>query len=210
MNLNPVKANVTSFDLSKAMTFSKIFSKIKLSPSARLVLRCLVDFWNPAKGLVYPGQSMIADCTGVRRETVNKAIDELRKLGLILTTGEAGERLKYYFTAKFFELLNISHSSDKNTQTPCEKSSQHEQHEAKQINNKNHFKNKFKPYSKLVNEVKYKSASQTIQTIESDKNQACSPLDFNKNEQIEYYNSLPAFLRTNSLFAREIKKRWGL
>ena len=58
MNVNPCHIEVSSFDLSKAITFSRFFSKVKLSPSARLVLRCLIDFWNPEKGLVYPGQNI--------------------------------------------------------------------------------------------------------------------------------------------------------
>lgn len=133
--------HVSSFDLSKAMTFSKIFSKVKLSPTARLVLRCLVDFYNPQKGLVYPGQSTIADYTGAGLKTVNTAIKELRDQGLIVTSGSAGERLKYFFTRYFFDLLEMTQGNVKTAQEPYVKMTQHEQHEIKQINNKNKILN---------------------------------------------------------------------
>ena len=86
MSATPCHVHVTSFDLSKAITFSKFFSKIKLSPSARLILRCLVDFYNPKKGLVYPGQNIISECTGVSARSITNAVEELRQEGIILTT----------------------------------------------------------------------------------------------------------------------------
>ena len=100
--------NVSSFDLNKSITTKRLFTKIKLTASARLVLRCLVDFWNPNKGLVHPGQKIIAECSGVSLRSVNEAIDELRKNNIILTSGSTGEKLKYFFTPYFFELLEIT------------------------------------------------------------------------------------------------------
>lgn len=130
---------VSSFDLSKAVTFSGIFSKIKLSPSARLVLRCLVDFWNPSKGLVFPGQKKIAEYTGSSDKSITNAVNELRKENLILTSGPAGGKLKYFFTPKFFELVKIAESPVKNAEDTTVKITVHEQkkHEQniKQINN---------------------------------------------------------------------------
>jgi DNA-binding transcriptional regulator GbsR (MarR family) len=140
--------NVSSFDLSKAITFSGIFSKVKLSPSARLVLRCLVDFWNPNKGLVFPGQKKIAEYTGSSDKSVTNAVNELRKENLIFTAGAAGGKLKYYFTAKFFELLKITEGNEKitdsivkNTEVTTVKFTYHEQKKLEQnikpINNNN-------------------------------------------------------------------------
>ena len=105
--------SVTSFDLSKAVTFSKIFSKIKLSPSARLILRCLIDFYNPNKGLVYPGQKTIAECTGAGEKTITNAVNELRSENLILTT-KKGTSLNYHFSNKFFELVGFTDNTRKN------------------------------------------------------------------------------------------------
>ena len=137
MNVNPCTVHVTSFDLSKAVTFSKLFSKVKLNQSARLVLRCLIDFWNPKKGLVYPGQEFIAEATGVSVRSVKSAVEELRNAGLILTT-KKGTHLNYYFTAKFFEILEIAPNtcSDSTIKSETASPTCHEQHEREQIKNK--------------------------------------------------------------------------
>lgn len=70
--------SITSFDLNKLITTSRLFSKIKLSPSAKLVLRCLIDFWNHKTGVAFPKQSTISQATGLTKASVNKAVDELR------------------------------------------------------------------------------------------------------------------------------------
>lgn len=208
MQVQVCKANVSSFDISKAITFSRIFSKVDLTASARQVLRCLADFYNPKKGLVYPGQNTIADCTGVSQRSVITGIKELRTKGLILTTGNAGERLNYYFTTKFFELIQIALPSEKSSHDTPEISSQHEQHESKQINNIKSFKkNNLKNYPKPLEGIKYKSASETVRKIEKDKETSCTPLDFDKTKAIEYYNKLPEFAK-NGFYARELKKKW--
>lgn len=204
MNAKACHINVTSFDLSKAMTFSKIFSKVKLSPSARLVLRCLVDFYNPKKGLVYPGQKTISECTGASLKSVNSAIDELRKAGLILTSGSTGERLKYYFSNTFFEIVGITQGYVKTSQEPYVKITHHEQHETKQINNKNKVLNFQK-----ADGVKYKSPETTREEINDSKGVKSSPLDFTRDEAIKWLNGLPVFAQ-NGYFAKELKKKWNL
>jgi len=139
---------VSSFDLSKSITFSGIFSKIKLSPSARLVLRCLIDFWNPEKGLVFPGQRKLAEYTGVKLRSVNSAVNELRKENLIFTAGAAGEKLKYSFTTKFFELTKVAQGNAKIAQEVSANIAYHEQKKpeqnTKQINTITILSNGFK------------------------------------------------------------------
>lgn len=100
---------VSSFDLSRAITFSKFFSKIKLSPSTKLVLRALCDHWNPEKGLMYPGQNFLAEATGASKRSVINSIFRLREKGIILTK-RTKFGLNYYFTKKFFELLELSNN----------------------------------------------------------------------------------------------------
>ena len=63
--------------------------------------------------------------------------------------------------------------------------------------------------------VKRKEYSQ-IQTskelqikLENDKQNTGSPLDFNKDQAIEYLKNLPAFL-SDSFFAKELRKKWQL
>ena len=193
---------VTSFDLSKAMTFSKIFSKIKLSPSARLILRCLVDFYNPSKGLVYPGQNIISDCTGVSLRSITNAIEELRLVGLILTTKKVNH-LNYHFTKKFFELVNIADNTRKNCDKQIAKTADtcHEQHEVKQIKNSkilNFQKNEPKPISQ-------ESTKKLLDQISQDKQNKKSPYD-DKDCAIQWLNSLNDNDLKHSFILERVKK----
>ena len=113
---NQYQQEFTSFDLSKRITTSRIFSKIKLSPSAKLTLRCLLDFRNHKTGLTFPKQTTIAEATGLTKASINKAIEELRKAKLILTVKYNG-RLNYQLTNVFLNLLSDPEESttvDKN------------------------------------------------------------------------------------------------
>ena len=47
------------------------------------------------------------------------------------------------------------------------------------------------------------------QKIKADKKNISSPLDFNKEQAIEFINNLPVNLR-NSFFAMELRKKWNL
>lgn len=98
---------INNYEMNKAVTFSHLFSRVKLSPGSKLILRCLIDFWNVDIGYVYPKQKTIAKCTGLSEISVINSVEELRKAGLILTVKENG-RLKYYFTQTFFSLLELS------------------------------------------------------------------------------------------------------
>ena len=200
--------NVTSFDLSKAMTFSKIFSRVKLSPSARLVLRCLVDFWNPKKGLVYPGQNTIADCTGITTRSVVNAVEELRRSGLVLTTGNNGERLKYYFSRTFFDLAGISQGCEKLSQVTTENFSPHEQHEPR-TNNK---QNKNLTFQKHLESVRYISSEATRKQLnETLKRDDKSPYN-DLETALKYIQDLSSQMH-NDLIRKQvckIKRLWNL
>ena len=223
------------------MTFSKIFSKVKLSASARLILRCLIDFYNPSKGLVYPGQKMIAECTGVSQRSITNAVEELRQQGIILTTKKINH-LNYHFTKKFFELAGIADTTSNNCSQQIAKTAStcNKQHEDKQKKN-NIFSFQLTEFQKRYMDVfeklsdqelsKYKSlqgfekesylqgkrkehaqavASRELQIkLESDKHNTGSPLNFTKDQAIEYLNNLMPELR-NSYFARELRAKWML
>lgn len=95
---------LTSFDISKRITTSRFFSKVQLTPSTKLTLRCLLDFRNHKTGLTFPKQSTIADATGLTVASINRAVEELRQAKLIITVKYNG-RLNYSFTNFFYELL---------------------------------------------------------------------------------------------------------
>ena len=108
------QVNVKSFNLAQSITFKKLFSKVDLSPSARLIIHCLVAHWNPQKGLVFPRQTTIMEETGIKSDkSITESIKELKEKKLILTT-KKGTKLNYHFTNIFFDLVEITGNDSKN------------------------------------------------------------------------------------------------
>ncbi len=107
MNGAVIKINSTSFEINKLITATQLFSNIKLTVSARLVLRCIVDYWNYKLGCAYPTQATIAKCTGLTEVAVGKAVKELDNTGLI-EKRKKNKRIYYYFTLKLLGYLNLT------------------------------------------------------------------------------------------------------
>jgi len=107
---------LTSFELQKLITVNQFFSKILLSPLARLTLRALIDYYNHNTGKMYPSQVRLAADVGSFRQKINGAIKELKKTGLIISAGQSGQNNTYFFTAKFFVLIH----DDKNNLSATE------------------------------------------------------------------------------------------
>ena len=101
-----IKVKSTSFEINKLITTTQLFSKIKLTVSARLVLRCIVDYWNFKLNCAYPTQSTIAKCTGLTEVAVGSAVKELDNKGLIEKKKQR-KRIYYYFTLKFLGYLEL-------------------------------------------------------------------------------------------------------
>lgn len=102
-----IKVKSTSFEINKLITSTQLFSSIKLSLSARLVLRCIVDYWNYKIGCAYPTQATIAKCTGLTEVAVGNAVKELDEKGLI-DKKKQHKRIYYYFTLKFLGYLKLT------------------------------------------------------------------------------------------------------
>ena len=101
-----IKVQSTSFEINKLITTTQLFSQVKLSLSARLVLRCIVDYWNFKMSCAYPTQQTIAKCTGLTDVSVGSAVNELYSKGLI-EKKKHRKRIYYYFTLKFLGYLNL-------------------------------------------------------------------------------------------------------
>ena len=101
-----IKVKSTSFEINKLITTTQLFSQIKLTVSARLVLRCIVDYWNFKMCCAYPTQSTIAKCTGLTEVAVGSAVKELDTKGLIEKKKQR-KRIYYYFTLKFLGYLGL-------------------------------------------------------------------------------------------------------
>ena len=87
---------ITQFELSKKL-LNNLY-KFNLKPVTKLVLLYLADCYNPKHGYMFPKQRTIADKLGVSERTVNRAISELVKEGLILI--EYKLSASYKFTSK--------------------------------------------------------------------------------------------------------------
>lgn len=109
---------ITSFELNKLITTTKLFSKIKLTATSKLVLRCLIDYWNNEIGYCYPKQETISQATGVSRKSVVTAIRELAKLNLIKTQKKK-YHIEYFLGEKLFHLLDLR--CELFTQEDCKK-----------------------------------------------------------------------------------------
>ena len=87
---------ITQFELSKKL-LNNLY-KFNLKPVTKLVLLYMADCYNPKHGYMFPKQRTIADKLGVSERTVNRAISELVKEGLILI--EYKLSASYKFTSK--------------------------------------------------------------------------------------------------------------
>lgn len=106
MKNTKIRIQSTSFEINKLITTTQLFSNIKLTVSARLVLRCIVDYWNFNLSCAYPTQATIAKCTGLTEVSVGSAINELYSKGLI-DKKKQRKRIYYYLTLKFLGYLDL-------------------------------------------------------------------------------------------------------
>lgn len=101
-----IKIKTSSFELNKLITTKQLYSKVDLMLSARLVLRCIVDYWNNKLFYSYPTQKTIALATGLSVVSVVQAVTELENKQLILKQKQH-KRIYYVFTSSFFNYLGL-------------------------------------------------------------------------------------------------------
>lgn len=104
--IQALHVNVKSFNILRAITDTNFFSKVDLSPTARLVMFSLANMYNPRKGFVYPKNCKLMKCTGAGERAISQSIGELKKSGFIVIVFEENFR-KIYFTQKTYELLGL-------------------------------------------------------------------------------------------------------
>jgi DNA-binding MarR family transcriptional regulator len=105
----------TSFEILRDTVMSGIFAKIKMTDTAKLVLWVLASHFNNETGQCYPSQTTIAAKLGKTRETVCRAMSELKKIGLIKSTGSAGNNKTYFFTTIFYSAIITVKKAEKKT-----------------------------------------------------------------------------------------------
>jgi len=212
MNTQPCFADVTQFNLSKAFTFSKIFSKVELTPSARIIIRHLADYYNPGKKYIFPSIKELAEVSGYSERSVISAIDELNKAGLLFIA-KKNHRSNYYFSNKLFELLGFT-EPEKNDNERENISNERENISRPYIEQKRRTKEEQKVFKNSFNlnnkqGISYCSANKPLEDLRKAKENRKSPLDMPKKEAIEWYNTLPEILK-NSYFAKEVRKKWNI
>lgn len=117
--------NVKSFNILRAITDTNFFSKVDLSPTARLVMFSLANMYNPKKGYVYPKNNKLMKCTGAGERATSQAIGELKDKGIVVLVFEENFR-KIYFTQKTYELLGVIEKEDEEKYLEAVKSPQDE------------------------------------------------------------------------------------
>lgn len=198
---------ITQFELSKLIIQSKLFSKIKLTASARLVLIVLCSHYPN----IYPSIKTIQEEAGISsKQSVFNSLKELSSKGLILY--ETKKSNIYTLTGLFFELIAVQ-KLDTN----------------KKNNNKKNNKPFFKISESSIPLTVKKSDSRLTDFKKNDLPKYHSnchitginipkyipeeikretPLDMTKEQAIEFLNNLPKPLQ-NSFFAVELRKKWG-
>lgn len=104
--MNNANIKTSSFEINKLITSKQLFSKVTLMLSSRLVLRCIVDYWNFKLNYSYPTQKTIALATGLSVVSVVQAVKELQAQQLI-SVQKRNKRIYYYFTLTFLNLINL-------------------------------------------------------------------------------------------------------
>ena len=103
------KQGFTQFDLTKHLLNN--LQQFKITPTAKLVLLELSACYNPKKPDMFPKQKTIALKLGISERSVNRAIQELFKAGLILI--ECKYTNRYKFTSKIVSECKQDNSASK-------------------------------------------------------------------------------------------------
>lgn len=200
--------NISQFELINMVYKSKLFNKIELKPTAKLVLYALIHHYNPANEDMFPSQKFIAQNLGISEKSVERAVKELAANRLIMYVTRNVNR--YKFTSFFFDSVNLSDVNRQNVSNKVRQIvGQTYKHEQK---NENRFL-KFSSYSgnsptgaAMRQHSTIEETKKLLQNIEKNKEDNFAPKDFSKNDAIKWLNSLPAELH-GGILAQEVYKK---
>lgn len=182
---------ITQFDLLNSLVTN--LYKFEITPTAKLVLVYLTRCFNSDNEFVYPKITTIAKFLGISESSVKRSIKEIESLKIVFKEGKKQNRYKH--TNEFFKQLNLT--SDKAQIEPF-----------KSVNlNPILFRTKNSEQIKNTPLNNHKTIEQTNTLIQSYLAiKPSSPLDFNKEQAIEYLSKLPKELLSTSLNQKLIKK----
>lgn len=198
----------SQFELCKLIYTSGILNKIKLTPTSKLVLIALANHYNPDKADMFPSQEYLCRQLGISKRSVINAVNELKTKALIMY--ETKKVNRYVFTASFFKLINFAPEGRKNCTNKDEKIAPEQINE--KITNIQFFQKKSFGNHKTTKQKYHHDNHLTginYKQFRPEKLKKESPLDFTRDEAINFINNLPQNLK-NSFFAQELRKKWNI
>lgn len=213
--INDKKPKINGFNLAQRLYTCGIASAFELNPTQLLVLIGLSSHFNPDKSVVFPSQGYLAKKLNISERSVVRAINELVKKRLIVKSKNGNNNL-YAFTSIFFDAVNMS-ETQRQSDTQVSDKMADKQYNSNYKNNSTDFQKNKSSLSHLEDHLKRKNLieqkhrlNQTTQYIQDQKSiKAGSPLEFNKQQAIDYINNLGEFA-LNSYFAKQLKEKWNL
>ena len=228
---------LSQFELSKIVLEN--LHKFDLSPTAKLVLLALVNCYNPSNADVFPKQKTLADQLGISERSVIRAIKEIVACQFVIYETKITNRYKFTSTffdlvnLSYPECQKDTTDYDKLSRPYIEQKKEQKSNKVLSFE-LTEFQKKYADVFKKLSEsdlLKYRAlqgfekeawllsqrkeqfkadASKELQLkIALDKKTTGSPLEFDKDQAIEFLKNLPPMLH-NSFFARELRKKWSL
>ena len=228
---------VSQFELSKITL--KNLNKFDLSPTGKLVLLSLIDCYNPRSEEIFPKQSTIADNLGISIKSVQRSIKELADAQVVIYETKSTNRYKltstFFDLLKMSHNTPKIVPSKSDNLSPVYHEQIHEEKKNKVLSFQlTEFQKKYADIFQKLSESelkKYKSlqgyekedflkakrkeclqaqSSKELQLkLTNDRQNTGSPLNFTKEQSIDYLNNLPPFL-SDSYFAKELRKKWKI
>lgn len=198
---------ISQFELINLVYKSKLFTKVDLKPTAKLVLYALIHHYNPCNEDMFPSQKFIAQSLDISEKSVERAVKELAANRLIMYVTRNVNR--YKFTANFFDLVKMSETVRQNVASMVRQNvGQTYKHEQK----KNMGVSSFSSFrAQKPTGAAHKSVQETkvyLKEIEENKKKDFSPKDFSKEEAQNWLKKLPAELH-GGILAQEVYKKYS-
>lgn len=198
---------ISQFELINLVYKARLFQKIELKPTAKLVLYALIHHYNPLNEDMFPSQKYIAQNLGISEKSVERSVKELANNRLIMYITKNVNR--YKFTQTFFDLVKLS---DDVRQNVCLKDRQKVGQTYKHEHKKNKDVSFISAYkAETPRGTQYKTVQETkvlLKEIEDNKKIEFTPKDFEREDAEKWLKALPAALH-GGILAQEVYKKHG-